>query len=170
MDGSTLSHHNIQFTRSHTGKVLITSLILQRWQSQACSWLRRNFSMCTSSKMGYVATLSHDNRQPLQGTPAMIRLCSPLHPTSEGCQGEDIQWQQQPQLLWLLTSPTLDPSVKASLDKGIGTPKSPSGDVPSGAGAGEARTAQTLYCWGWEILGIFFFLKGTEGKHCSPLQ
>lgn len=154
MDESTLSYLNIQFTRSHTGRVLIASVILRRWQSQACSWLRRSSSMHMSLKMGYVATLSHGNRQPLQGTPSMIPICSPLHPTLEGlwCQGDDIWRQEQPLLLWLLTSPTLDPSVKPSLDKGVATPKSPSGETRTCI---RSRTGQT--CPNSLLLRMGFF-------------
>lgn len=128
--------------------------------------------MHMSLKMGYVATLSHGNRQPLQGTPSMIPICSPLHPTLEGlwCQGDDIWRQEQPLLLWLLTSPTLDPSVKPSLDKGVATPKSPSGETRTCI---RSRTGQTCPNSLLLRMGFFqgsIFMNQADGKHCSPLQ
>lgn len=171
MDESALSYLNIQFTRSHAGRVLIASLILQRWQSQACSWLRRSFSTCTSLKTGRVGTLSHSNRQSLWGIPSVTLLCFPLHPTLEGlcCWGDAIWRQQQCLLPWLLTSPTWDRSVKSSLPKEVATPKSPSNERCTI----RSRRGQNCPNSLWLRRGIFkgnIFMNQAKGKHCSPLQ
>lgn len=157
MDGSTLFYLNIQFTRSHTGEVLIASLILQRWQSQVCSWLRRNFFMCMSLKMGYVATLSHGNRQPLQCTPSMIPLVLLFIPLWKDTGVKEMISKDSSNHSYCGCSPALHWTLQWRLTwiKGLPPQKAHQvTDVPSGVG--EARTAQTLCCWGWEILEQFF--------------
>lgn len=126
MDERALPYLNIHFIRSHTGRVLIASMILQRWQSQACSWLRRSSSICIYIKMGYVAR----QQAALAGKPLYdTTLFSSLSPP-----GKALLWGRSR----LETAGTTDtvtahqpcagPSVKSSLNKWLATSKSPSGE------------------------------------------
>lgn len=74
MDERALSYLNIQFTRSHTGRVL--NRIPDPAEMTKPSLFLAQEKLLYVSIFEYVATLSHGDRQPLQGTPSVIHLCS----------------------------------------------------------------------------------------------
>lgn len=111
------------------------------------------------------------NRQPLQGSPSMMPLRSLLHPLLGRlcCEGDDIWRQQEALILWLLTSLTLVPSVKSSLNKRVATSKSPSGEKYTIRNRrGQACSNSLLLRM--RVLGSNTLEEKADGKYCSLLQ
>lgn len=111
------------------------------------------------------------NRQPLQGSPSMIPLRSLLRPLLGRlcCEGDDIWRQQKPLILWPLTSLTLVPSVKSSLNKRVATSKSPSGEKYTIRNRrGQACSNSLLLRM--RVLGSNTLEEKADGKYCSLLQ
>lgn len=129
MDESTLSYLSIQFSRSHTSRLLIASLTPQWWQSQAL-FLAQKFLYVYVFECWVCGHPHPWQKAAFAGNPlyATALFSSSSH-FGKGLVSR--RWYMETAAtttLWLLTSPTLDPWIKSSMDKGVATLKSLSGE------------------------------------------